>query len=174
MLFILGELLTAAVKHFMSVMGSIIKALRLCFSSWVIKAILKEGRAQGEQGYQGTGYHLFYYSIFYSQWTGKQLKFKHISAYNSVTPQNTIKMSPWSIIAYYDMHLLCCCQVLSCLLWWSMEREPGSSAHVVTRGLQLWTPLSRCPPAVHGIHFQTSVAPFKDQASTKLSLIGQK
>lgn len=51
----------------MSVMGSIIKAFRLCFSSGVIKVILEEGRAQGELGYQGMGYHLFYYSIFYSQ-----------------------------------------------------------------------------------------------------------
>lgn len=67
MLFILGVLSSVTVKHFMSVMSSIIKALGLCLSSWVIKVILKEGRAQGELGYQGMGYHLFYYSIFYSQ-----------------------------------------------------------------------------------------------------------
>lgn len=67
MLFILGVLSAVTVKHFMSVMSNIIKALRLCLSPWVIKVILKEGRAQGELGHQGMGYHLFYYSIFYSQ-----------------------------------------------------------------------------------------------------------
>lgn len=67
MLFILGVLSAVIVKHFMSVMSNIIKALRLCLSLWVIKVILKEGRAQGELGHQGMGYHLFYYSIFYSQ-----------------------------------------------------------------------------------------------------------
>lgn len=67
MLFILGVLCTATVKHFRNVMSNIVKALRLCLSSWVIKVILKEGRAQGELGHQGMGYHLFYYSIFYSQ-----------------------------------------------------------------------------------------------------------
>ena len=67
MLFILGVLSTATVKHFMSVMSSIIKALILCLSSWVIKVVWKEGHVQGELGYQGMGYHLFYYAIFYSQ-----------------------------------------------------------------------------------------------------------
>lgn len=67
MLFILGILSAVTVKHFMSVMSNLIKVLRLCLSSWVVKVILKEGRAQGDLGYQGMGYHLFYYSIFYSQ-----------------------------------------------------------------------------------------------------------
>lgn len=67
MLFILGVLSSMTVKHFMSVISSIIKALILCLLSWVIKVIQKEGRAQGDLRYQGMGYHLFYYSIFYSQ-----------------------------------------------------------------------------------------------------------
>lgn len=63
-LFIFGAFSIATVKHFMGVMGSVIKVPGLYLSSRVIKAILQEGRAQGEWGYQGIGYRLLYHSTF--------------------------------------------------------------------------------------------------------------
>jgi hypothetical protein len=63
-LFIFGALSIATVKHFMGVMGSIIKVPGLYLSSPVIKVMLQEGHAQGEWVPQGAGHHLFYHSTF--------------------------------------------------------------------------------------------------------------
>lgn len=63
-LFIFGALSIATVKHFMGVMGSIIKVPGLYLSSPVIKVMLQEGHTQGEWVPQGAGHHLFYHSTF--------------------------------------------------------------------------------------------------------------
>lgn len=74
---------------------------------------------------------LFYDFSFHLQWTGKrlkckQLKLKHIRAYNSVTPKCNKKVSPWSIIAYRGIFMKAprCFYIALEVLWkgkWTKE-----------------------------------------------------